>query len=891
MEFGSKYVYMKTADEDEEIEIDDGAMQKLSLDIKSESEDEQVCLLDILDTAGQAEFSALREQYMRESQAFVIVYAINNKNSFQEALDIHTLALRMQKASSVPAILCGNKSDLDDERQVPTDEAEKEATARGMAFLETSAKTGANIQEAFETLIKRTPRHGLEYKVCNPVEPVDPFPNSNYKGLWDRVLIALLGSGGVGKSSIIIRFTQDMFVPDYDPTIEDSFRKTINVKGIPKDMLFPKPKEAPMMKGPEPPMLESAVPPMMEGPKSADFFPKPYEFVRGPGAVRVAQVAVPPPPPPSPPPSPPPPPPRRRPPLPLPPPSAPLPRRPKKVQKTKKTDGNIILVSLGTLENDPQIMTGDAVECSNCPAILSHVSEVGSGESTKRPWKCEFCDHQNEVDITDEEIPKESQVDFLVDAAPEAGSDSGFTMATDKPQSQAEVVLYCIDVSSSMGNKTALPRLQAEWYALRQNNITSVSRLDCIKQAVQRQLDFHEIETPEKKAGLVPFGSIIKFLFERESQVNYRGVANNVDELLKLGQEYARTETLKPLSENAETLKDQVKNLRLAGSTALGPALTLAVGFLSKLPGSEIVLCTDGLPNEGVGSLPRDPGFYDKIGEIAKNQQTTISVIGIQTGQEYEIETVSKAAAITGGNINLLNPHELSAKMREITQDVVVATNVEVTALLHPYLCFVSVKADVNNKSVAKCTLGNVHKNTELTFRFQRKAEFKDVEVPSLPFQVQVLYTTKDGRRLLRVLTEKRETTQDRDQMETNLNIPVVGATAMKESAALAQGGDLSGAKIFLKQNQWMQRKTAARAGYNEESSAAYLNYEKQAIDLCGEMEAAPRSSSLFQTAMGKARREKGVWKLKEGGGKKPIIVKRSKASSLQHQAKYYEYQ
>ncbi|KAJ8045692.1 Circularly permutated Ras protein 1 [Holothuria leucospilota] len=834
MEFGSKYVYMKTADEDEEIEIDDGAMQKLSLDLKSKNEDEQVCLLDILDTAGQAEFSALREQYMRESQAFVIVYAINNKNSFQEALDIHTLALRMQQVSSVPAILCGNKSDLDSERQVPTDEAEKEATARGMAFLETSAKTGANIQEAFETLIKRTPRYGSEYK------------------------IAVLGSGGVGKSSVIIRFTQDMFVSDYDPTIEDSFRKTINVKGIPKDMLSPKPKE----------------PPAMKKRKSAGFFKNPFGSLKGRGAVSHGAAAAPPPPPP----------PSR--------PSAPSRRGPKKIQKTKKTDGNIILVSLGTLENDPQIMTGDAVKCSNCPAILSHVSEVGSGESTKRPWKCEFCDHQNEVDMTDEEIPKESQVDFLVDAAPEASSDSEFTMATDKPQSQAEVVLYCIDVSSSMGAQTALPQLQAEWYALRQSNITSVSRLDCIKQAVQRQLDFHEIETPEKKAGLVPFGSIIKFLFERTSQVDFRSVANNVDELLKLGQEYARTETLKPLSENAETLKGQVKNLGLAGCTALGPALTLAVGFLSKLPGSEIVLCTDGLPNEGVGSLPRDPGFYDKIGEIAKNQQTTISVIGIQTGQEYEIETVSKAAAITGGNINLLNPHELSAKMREITQDVVVATNVEVTALLHPYLCFVSVKADVNNKSVAKCTLGNVHKNTELTFRFQRKAEFKDVEVPSLPFQIQVHYTTKDGRRLLRVLTEKRETTVDRDQMETNLNIPVVGATAMKESAALAQRGDLVGAKMYLKQNQMMSRNCVLKASFNEEASSAYLNYEQQAVEMYDEMDDEDLPEMNRQANMAKYQKEKGLVKMTAAGaGKKGIIKARSKPMSSLHQAKYYSYE
>lgn len=48
MEFGSKYVYMKTADEDEEIEIDDGAMAKLTLDIKSKSEDVSCSVLFLL---------------------------------------------------------------------------------------------------------------------------------------------------------------------------------------------------------------------------------------------------------------------------------------------------------------------------------------------------------------------------------------------------------------------------------------------------------------------------------------------------------------------------------------------------------------------------------------------------------------------------------------------------------------------------------------------------------------------------------------------------------------------------------------------------------------------------------------------------------------------------
>lgn len=66
-------------------------------------------------------------------------------------------------------------------------------------------------------------------------------------------------------------------------------------------------------------------------------------------------------------------------------------------------------------------------------------------------------------------------------------------------------------------------------------------------------------------------------------------------------------------------LKDRVKGLSEGGSTALGPAMAVAVGMLAKQPGSEIVLCTDGLPNIGVGSLERygnrgnNPEFYNMV--------------------------------------------------------------------------------------------------------------------------------------------------------------------------------------------------------------------------------------------------------------------------------------
>ena len=42
-----------------------------------------------------------------------------------------------------------------------------------------------------------------------------------------------MGAGGVGKSSITVRFVSNTFVDNYDPTIEDSYRKQFRVKGIP----------------------------------------------------------------------------------------------------------------------------------------------------------------------------------------------------------------------------------------------------------------------------------------------------------------------------------------------------------------------------------------------------------------------------------------------------------------------------------------------------------------------------------------------------------------------------------------------------------------------------------------------------------------------------------
>ena len=59
--------------------------------------DGQACLLDILDTAGQAEFTAMREQYMRGGEGFLICYSIANRHSFNEAEEYWNLVLKVRK--------------------------------------------------------------------------------------------------------------------------------------------------------------------------------------------------------------------------------------------------------------------------------------------------------------------------------------------------------------------------------------------------------------------------------------------------------------------------------------------------------------------------------------------------------------------------------------------------------------------------------------------------------------------------------------------------------------------------------------------------------------------------------------------------------------------------
>jgi len=117
--------------------------------------DGQQCMMEILDTAGTEQFTAMRDLYMKNGQGFVLVYSITAQATFNDLLELHDQIVRVKDTDAVPMILVGNKCDLEDERVVSKDQGHQLARQFNCAFMEASAKVKINVPEIFYNLVRQ----------------------------------------------------------------------------------------------------------------------------------------------------------------------------------------------------------------------------------------------------------------------------------------------------------------------------------------------------------------------------------------------------------------------------------------------------------------------------------------------------------------------------------------------------------------------------------------------------------------------------------------------------------------------------------------------------------------------------------------------------------------
>ena len=133
-------------------------MSTIGLDYKLKNvqlDDGKLVKVQIWDTAGQDSFRSITKNYYKGAHGIILIYDVTSKKTYENVKN-WIQQIREEVSDKVSIILVGNKIDDEENRKVSTEEGQKMADECGLSFFETSAKSGQNMDNTFNTLIKKT---------------------------------------------------------------------------------------------------------------------------------------------------------------------------------------------------------------------------------------------------------------------------------------------------------------------------------------------------------------------------------------------------------------------------------------------------------------------------------------------------------------------------------------------------------------------------------------------------------------------------------------------------------------------------------------------------------------------------------------------------------------
>ena len=132
--------------------------------------DDEACIINVLDTSGQDEFQSLRSQWIRDSEAFLLIYSITQRTSFEQLPKFidQIISAKCDSDDSV-IVIVGNKCDMENYREVSKEEGMKFAKENSSKHFETSAKQRINVDEVFFAAVREMRRKNPRNKPEKPI--------------------------------------------------------------------------------------------------------------------------------------------------------------------------------------------------------------------------------------------------------------------------------------------------------------------------------------------------------------------------------------------------------------------------------------------------------------------------------------------------------------------------------------------------------------------------------------------------------------------------------------------------------------------------------------------------------------------------------------------------
>lgn len=527
-----------------------------------------------------------------------------------------------------------------------------------------------------------------------------------------------------------------------------------------------------------------------------------------------------------------------------------------KKRHRQEVDTNVIAFNLSVLKDKTEIATGDAVVCGKCKAMFNVHSQLAKDPLTnEQMWTCEFCNNPNKVSIEEEEMPKSDSLTYVIESAQQSMMKKG--------GGDDITLMFCIDISGSMCvtqpvqgkldlKYNKVKKLQdllkfsdgsMQYVSGESAGLTYVSRMQCVQTAIESQLKELALGAPKRKVGIVTFNSEVTLIGDGKlAPKTFAGdKLHDYEGLIETAQKDAEVYMSKTVEETKDDLIRRLEQIEESGQTALGPALTLALGMAAKgAPGSRVILCTDGLANVGMGSVEnlKDPkdieavkGFYTKLGEVAKERGVSISIISIVSA-ECNLDMISPLADLTGGDIMKVDPLNLSSDFAAILSENVIATNVELRVKLHKGLTFrnedsVHVTQD---GSLLTRPIGNATDGQEVTVEYRIKpteelSKMADVDFTKLeriPFQTQISYMNLEGMKCVRLVTKNQKITFEKEEAKKAADYKVISVNAVQQTAKLARKGQLRDAQANAVHWRNMMKGSDAHDDYVKSTKPLY---------------------------------------------------------------------